>query len=138
MTAATTPPSPVREAEDYLAIYRELIGFAPPRIQERVKLGLEVDPELLDQVEAIRKSAMYPKAFDVKTTQLMLFGMLLAQALPAAEFHARAARRAGASREELHAVAGLAFLFRGLPAFNMGAEIINKVFADAGTEEDVR
>jgi hypothetical protein len=34
----------------------------------------------------------------------------------------------GASKEELHAVAGLAFLFRGLPAFNLGAEIINKVF----------
>lgn len=117
-------------AEDYFAIYKDLIGFTPPRIQERIHLGLEVDPELLDQVEKIRANAMYPKVFDTKTTQLMLFGILLAQVLPAAEFHAQAAKRAGATREELHAVAGLAFLFRGLPAFNIGAEIINKVFGE--------
>jgi 4-carboxymuconolactone decarboxylase len=34
----------------------------------------------------------------------------------AARLHAIAARRAGASREELSAVAGLAYLFRSLPA----------------------
>jgi 4-carboxymuconolactone decarboxylase len=115
-------------AEDYAAIYTELIGFTPPRIQERIALGLEVDPTLLDRVEELRRIAMYPDCFDVKTAQLMLFGILLAQVLPAAEFHALGAKRAGATKAELHAVAGLAFLFRGLPAFNMGAEIINKVF----------
>lgn len=115
----------------YSKIYEDLIGFTPPRIKERIRLGLDVDPELLDLVERIRTNAMYPKCFDVKTCQLMLFGILLSQVLPAAEFHATAARRAGATKEELHAVAGLAFLFRGLPAFNIGAEIINKVFADA-------
>lgn len=114
--------------EGYFATYEQLIGYVPPRIQERVHLGLEVDPDLLRRVEEIRTAAMYPKAFDVKTAQLMLFGILLAQVLPAAEFHAEAAKRMGATKEELHAVAGLAFLFRGLPAFNMGAEIINKVF----------
>jgi 4-carboxymuconolactone decarboxylase len=119
-----TTPSPA----DYYPIYEELIGFVPPRIQERIRLGLEVHPDLLDQVERIRATAMYPRAFDTRTTQLMLFGILLAQMLPAAEFHAEAARRAGATREDLHAVAGLVFLFRGLPAFNLGAEIINKVF----------
>lgn len=118
----------VRTPEEYHAIYEELIGFTPPRIRERIRLGLEVDPVLLDQVEAIRTNAMYPTCFDVKTAQLMLFGILLGQVLPAAEFHARAARRAGATKAELHATAGLAFLFRGLPAFNMGAEIINKIF----------
>jgi 4-carboxymuconolactone decarboxylase len=117
-----------KAAEEYHAIYEELIGFTPPRIKERIALGLEVDPELLDQVEEIRKSAMYPSCFDVKTAQLMLFGILLAQVLPAAEFHARAAQRAGATKEELHATAALAFLFRGLPAFNLGAEIINNIF----------
>ncbi|MGH8237263.1 MAG: carboxymuconolactone decarboxylase family protein [Steroidobacteraceae bacterium] len=122
-------------AQDYHQIYEELIGFTPPRIRERIQLGLECDPELLDQVERIRAKAMYPSCFDIKTTQLMLFGILLGQVLPAAEFHARAACRAGASKQELHAVAGLAFLFRGLPAFNLGAEIINQVFATS-TKKD--
>jgi len=115
-------------AADYEKIYRELIGFVPPRIQHRIRLGLEVDPGLLHQVEDIRASAMYPKCLDVKAAQLILFAVLLTQISPAAEFHARAAKRAGATREELHAVAGLVFLFRGLPAFNLAAEVINRIF----------
>jgi len=119
------------ESKKYFSPYEELIGFVPPRIKERVRLGLEVDPALFDQVETLRLTAMNPRVFDVKTAQLMLFGILLGQVLPGAEFHAVAARRAGATKEELHAVAGLAFLFRGLSAFNLGAEIINKVFGEA-------
>lgn len=119
--------------EDYEQIYGELIGFVPPRIQHRIRLGLEVDPGLLDQVETIRRTAMYPDCFDTKTAQLMLVGILLAHVSPAAEFHARAAKRAGATKAELHAVAGLAFLFRGLPAFNLASEIINTIF-----DEDAR
>jgi len=119
--------------EEYEAIYEELIGFTPPRIHERIRLGLEVDPDLLDQVERLRTAAMYPKALDLKTAQLILFAVLLSHVAPPAEYHARAAKRAGASKAELHAVAGLAFLFRGLPAFNLGAEVINKIFAEDKT-----
>jgi len=114
--------------EEYHKIYEDLIGFTPPRIQHRVRLGLEVDPELLDQVEKIRETAMYPKCMDTKTAQLILFGILISHVSPASEYHARAAKRAGATKEELHATAGLAFLFRGLPAFNIAAEVINKIY----------
>lgn len=122
------------KAEAYFATYRELIGFVPPRIQERVKLGLEVDPDLLGQVEALHSSAMYPKCFDTKTAQLILFAVLLSQISPASEYHARGAVRAGATREELHAVAGLVFLFRGLPAFNLAGEVINRIFREEKKE----
>jgi alkylhydroperoxidase/carboxymuconolactone decarboxylase family protein YurZ len=114
--------------EDYEKIYTELIGFVPPRIQNRVRFGLEVDPELLDQVERIRTTAMDPECFDTKTAQLILFGILISHVSPASEFHDRAAMRAGASKAEMHAVAGLAFLFRGLPAFNIASEVINEIF----------
>lgn len=117
--------------EEYEKIYEDLIGFTPPRIHERIKLGLEVDPDMLDQIEKIRESAMYPKCMEDKQAQLILFAVLLSHVSPAAEFHGRAAQRAGATKEELHATAALAFLFRGLPAFNLGAELINKIFADA-------
>ena len=63
----------------------------------------------------------------MKISQLMLFGILLALMGEAARLHAIAARRAGASREELSAVAGLAYLFRSLPAANLGAEILQKM-----------
>lgn len=119
--------------QKYEGVYSELIGFVPPRIQNRIRLGLEVDPDLLDQVERFRKMAMYPKCFDVKTAQLMLVGILLAHVAPTAKFYARAAKRAGAPKEELHAVAGLAFLFRGFPAFNLASEIINRIFDEDET-----
>jgi 4-carboxymuconolactone decarboxylase len=109
------------------APYEELIGFVPPRIMARTELGARLDPELLRLQEAARLRAMYPACFDVKTSQLMLFGILLALMGDAARLHAIAARRAGASWEELSAVVGLAYLFRGLPAANLGAEILQKI-----------
>jgi alkylhydroperoxidase/carboxymuconolactone decarboxylase family protein YurZ len=114
------------------ALYTELIGFVPPRIEARVSVGSRVDPEGLEMQEAMREHFMYPECFDVKTSQLMLFGILLALMGDAARLHAIAARRAGATWEELWAVANLAFLFRGLPAINMGSEIIKKLADDEG------
>ena len=115
--------------EEYLEIYEQLLGFVPPKIQHRVSLGLEVAPDTLDSVEVMREKLMYPDCLDVKTAQMILFACLLTNLAPAAKIHAIAAKRAGATREELHAVAGLAFLFRGLSAFNNGAQIINEVFS---------
>ena len=114
------------------ALYTELLGFVPPRIEARVSVGSRVDPEGLEMQEAMREHFMYPACFDVKTSQLMLFGILLALMGDAARLHAIAARRAGATWEELWAVANLAFLFRGLPAINMGSEIIKKLADDEG------
>jgi alkylhydroperoxidase/carboxymuconolactone decarboxylase family protein YurZ len=93
----------------------------------RTDLLARLDPELLRLEEAARLRAMNPACFDVKTSQLMLFGILLALMGDAARLHAIAARRAGATWEELSAVVSLAFLFRGLPAANLGAEIIQKL-----------
>jgi 4-carboxymuconolactone decarboxylase len=107
--------------------YAELIGFVPPRIQARTDLLARLDPEFLIMQEEIRKRAMYPECFDTKTAQLMLFGILLALLSDAAHLHARAAHRAGATWEELSAVVNLAFLFRGLPAANLGAQILQEI-----------
>ena len=117
------------QLQEYRDFYTELLGFVPPRIQARTDLLARTDPELLALQEAMRKHAMYPKCFDVKTSQLMLFGMLLVQLADATRLHAIAARRAGATWEELNAVVGLAFLFRGLYAANLGAQIIQEIAA---------
>jgi 4-carboxymuconolactone decarboxylase len=106
------------------AIYQDLLGFVPPRIEARLAVTGALDPDLLDLQERMRERAMYPACFDVKTAQLMLFGMLLMDLNDAAPLHAIAARRAGASWEELQAVISLCFLFRGLSAANRGAEIL--------------
>ncbi|HEY1354545.1 MAG TPA: carboxymuconolactone decarboxylase family protein [Ktedonobacteraceae bacterium] len=112
--------------------YVDLIGFVPPRIQARTDLLGRLDPEFLQMQEDIRQHAMYPECFDIKTAQLMLFGMLLVLLSDAAHLHARAARRAGASWEEMSAVVNLAFLFRGLPAANLGAQILQELVRNPG------
>lgn len=120
------------EVEKLRQRYVELIGFVPPRIQARTDLLARLDPELLQMQENVRKHAMYPECFDTKTAQLMLFGMLLVLLSDAAHLHARAAQRAGATWEELSAVVNLAFLFRGLPAANLGAQIIQEIIKNPG------
>src|SRR5665647_761703 len=114
----------VASLDERTAIYRDLIGFVPPRIEARMAVTGALDPVLLDMQEKMREHAMYPKCFDTKPAQLMLFGMLLMDMSDAAQLHAIAARRAGASWEEMQAVISLCFLFRGLPAANRGAEIL--------------
>lgn len=113
--------------DERTAIYAELIGFVPPRIEARMAVTGALDPTLLGLQEKMREHAMYPKCFDTKTAQLMLFGMLLMDMSDAAQLHAIAARRAGASWEEIQAVISLCFLFRGLPAANRGAEILANI-----------
>ncbi len=106
------------------AIYQELLGFVPPRIRSRFAVTGALDPNMLDLQEAARTHAMYPSCFDQKTVQLMIFGMLLMDMNDAATTHGVAARRAGASWEEIQAVISMCYLFRGLPAANRGADIV--------------
>ena len=108
-------------------IYKDLIGFVPPRIEARLNVTGALDPTILDMQEKMRAHAMYPKCFDVKTAQLMLFGMLLMDLNDAAPPWRAAARKAGASWEELQATISLCFLFRGLSAANRGAEILANI-----------
>src|SRR6185503_12389770 len=125
---------PDDKVQEYRDFYVGLLGFVPPRIQARTDLLARLDPDLLDMKEALRRHCKYPKCFDVKTIQLMLFGMLLMNLQDAARLHAIAAYRAGATFEELSAVVSLAFLFRGLSAANVGAEIIQGIAKDVAAE----
>ena len=118
----------VASIDERNAIYAELIGFVPPRIEARMAVTGALDPTLLEMQEKMREHAMYPKCFDTKTAQLMLFGMLLMDMSDAAQLHAIAARRAGASWEEMQAVINLCFLFRGLSAANRGAEVLANIY----------
>ncbi len=115
------------ELQELRKVYADLVGFVPPRIAARTDLLSRLDPEGLHLQEQLRRHFMYPACFDIKTAQLMLFGMLLMNLQDAAKIHATAARRAGASWEELSATVGLAFLFRGLSAANVGSQILQEI-----------
>ena len=114
-------------AEERGRIYSDLLGFVPPRIEARFAVTGALDPKMVDLQEQMREHGMYPKSFDVKTAQLMLFGMLLMDLSDAAVLHGIAARRAGATWAEMQDVVNLCFLFRGLSAANRGAETIANI-----------
>ena len=114
-------------ADERGRIYSDLLGFVPPRIEARFAVTGALDPKMVDLQEQMREHGMYPKSFDVKTAQLMLFGMLLMDLSDAAVLHGIAARRAGATWAEMQDVVNLCFLFRGLSAANRGAETIANI-----------
>jgi 4-carboxymuconolactone decarboxylase len=118
---------PDEQVEEYRNFYIELLGFVPPRIQARTDWLARLDPDLLNMQEELRKHCMYPDCFDTKTSQLFIFAIMLTNLQDAAKLHALAARRAGASFEELTAVVNFVFLFRGLSAANLGAEILQGI-----------
>ena len=122
---------PDEQVEKIRDFYVELLGFVPPRIQARTDLLARLDPELLTMQEELRRHCMYPDCFDTKTSQLFLFAILLTNLQDAAKLHAIAAHRAGATFEELSAVVNFVFLFRGLSAANLGAEILQAIAKSA-------
>jgi 4-carboxymuconolactone decarboxylase len=104
--------------------YVELFGSLPPLPAARFEFSGEIDPEFLRRVEALRKGAFYSNVFDLKTTHLILFGMLLVEHNAAAQMHALAARRAGASWKELHKVVELASTTGALGPANQGSAML--------------
>ena len=134
-TSLPEPKIDQEKLEEYRSIYKELLGFVPPRIQARTELLGRLNPEFLSLQEEIRKRGMYPEVFDVKTVQLMLFGMLLLSLRDAARIHGIAARRAGATWEEMQAVVNLAYLYGGLSAANIGAQFLQQI-AEMETEQE--
>jgi len=128
MSAAKNKP-PAELAGDlarYRDSYVELFGTLPPLPAARFAFSGEVNPQFLRAGEELRAQAFHNKSFDTKTTQLILFGMLLVEHNQlAATVHAAAARRAGASWEELHSVVELATATGALYPFNQGSALLN-------------
>ena len=125
LTEAATGSAPDGDRVAALsATYRELLGFVPPRVFDRLNITSVLDARSMELQEEIRGHAMATSCFDAKTTQIIIFAMLMMDLNDAALTHAIAARRCGASWEELQAAISLCYLFRGLPAANRGASVL--------------
>ena len=106
--------------------YVEMFGSLPPLPGGRFAFSGDMDPEFLRDAERLRAKAFHNKSFDMKTTQLILFGMLLVEHNQiAAQAHAAAARRAGASWQELHKIVELASATGALYPANQGSALLN-------------
>jgi 4-carboxymuconolactone decarboxylase len=124
-------PAPGTKLPDDLAKFRdtyvELFGMLPALPRARFEFSGEVNPEFLRLSEQLRAHAFYSDVFDLKITHLILFGMLLVEHNPAAQMHALAARRAGASWQELHKVVELASATGSLGPANRGGAMLNEL-----------
>ena len=131
-------PAPKPELPPDLAAllesYSEMFGLRPTLPEARFAFSGDVNPEFLRLSEKLRAHAFYNDVFDMKTTQLMLFGMLVVEGHQAAQMHALAARRAGATWEELHKVVELAAATGCLKPANMGFAMLNGL-RDKETED---
>lgn len=107
--------------------YVELFGMVPPLPAARFEFSGEINPEFLKLSERLRAHAFYSEVFDVKTTNLILFGMLPVEHNPAAQMHALAARRAGATWQELHKVVELAAATKSLGPSNQGGSMLKSL-----------
>ncbi len=134
-TSATAMPADLHGFEES---YVALFGALPPLPAAKFAFGAGVDPEALRLAERFRQDAFYSDVFDVKTTQLLCFAMLLATGDGAARWHAMACRKAGASWRELFKVAELASAVASLGPLNNGGSILKGVRDDegAGTAPD--
>ncbi|MFZ3566680.1 carboxymuconolactone decarboxylase family protein [Streptomyces sp. BH097] len=116
--------------EEFLASYEELVGFVPPRVKARfaraAAAGRDREEVLLAQ-ERVRNRVMYPDCLDQRTVQLVLTGILHSKLSDAAALHGVAARRAGATDEQLQAVIDLAYLFTGMSAANRGPALLEAI-----------
>ena len=133
MTADTLPIEELRERLAQLpllgqcgvgaeSVYRELIGFVPPCSDARNGATLELRLRGLHEQMRIRE--LTPASIQTKTVHLMLLAMLLNEHGTNAVAQGIAARRAGASWDELRGVVHLVLLLHGLSGANRGDEFL--------------
>lgn len=98
------------------------LGFAPPC---RGPVSPEALACSLRALHAqLRTGGLKPDALDIKTVHLLLTALLLAEHGAAAVEQGLAARRAGASRAEVEAVAALVFATHGPAGAVRGDEFL--------------
>ncbi len=112
-------------------IHTDIFGAVPPLTAARFTIGASVDPDFLRLVEQMHTHVFYSDLFDAKILHLMAWGILLTCGDRPAQSHALAARRAGASWEELHFVAELACVIAGgLSPLSEGAALLTQLKDD--------
>lgn len=110
--------------------YLDMFGEMPPLPAAKFAFMTTTDPGALARIEELRAGAFLSPVFDQKTTQLMIFAILIAEGAGPAQWHAIAARRAGASWEELGHVVELVAAVKALGPANQGGAMLAKLRSD--------
>jgi alkylhydroperoxidase/carboxymuconolactone decarboxylase family protein YurZ len=121
-------PKPFQKIAD--KYYISLFDHLPGNPAERMKLGIEINPEFTQALEEFRAAAVFDGALDDKTKQLISVAFLAARASAGTYFHAKAARKFGATWGELHKVVELAAFYTGFSAINEGGQALVRLYKE--------
>lgn len=117
-----------RTLEDYKQTYIDLFGEMPPLPAGKFDFAEAVDPSFLLLAEEVRYQTFFSKVVEPKVIQLVCFALLLQQGSQAAQHHAVAARKLGASWDELWLMCKIAStVCGGLGPLNQGGAMLHKV-----------
>jgi len=128
--AQASQPGLPADLAAYRDAYRDMFGVVPPLPEAKFAFTSTVDPDYLRAVEALRAHAFHNTVLEPKITQLVIVAMMLATGGGAAEWHVRAARRAGATWLELQTVAELASAVAALGPANVGGALLGRLRAE--------
>ncbi len=116
------------EIAEFRKTYEKTFGAMPPSPGNRFAFSGDVNPEYLVHMERLRGHAMYSDVFDNKMSQTILFAVMLGEHnFDGAAAHAAAARRYGATWEELHKVVELAATSVMVWRSNRGTNILKAI-----------
>lgn len=118
----------------FRATYSAMFGAVPPLPDAKLQFLGRLDPDAVRRSEELRAHAFLSGVLDEKTTQLLLFAMLLVGGAGAARHHAEAALRAGASVTELAKVVELAGAVASLGPINQGAALLAELTGHSSQE----
>ena len=125
-----TPKLP-EDLEAYIEpYYIEPFGEMPPIPEKRMATGAVLSPELTRAAEEARKSALFSGVIDDKTAQLFVVALMAGEGSPGLPWHVRAARRYGASWEELYKAVEIAAFFKGFGALQEGGMAVGKLWEE--------
>lgn len=125
-----------RKLIDFLApYYLEPFGEMPPIPRDRLETGAQLAPELTLAAEEARKNALFSDVFDYKTAQLFVVAIMAGSGSPGLPWHVRAARRYGASWDELYKAVEIAAFFKGFGALQEGGNVVGKLWKEEGDAE---
>lgn len=110
--------------------YIDSFGEVPPVPLERMRTGAKIDPEYNLAQERMRVSALYSDVFDKKTSQLFALAVLAGMGTPGCYWHAKAARRYGASWQELYKAVEIATFFKGFNALMDAGRSVGKLYEE--------
>lgn len=110
--------------------YIESFGEVPPVPLERMRTGAKIAPDYNLAQEKMRASALYSDVFDNKTSQLFALALLAGTGTPGSYWHAKAARRYGASWEELYKAVEIATFFKGFNALMDAGRAVGQLYEE--------